>query len=161
MSDQISTALIPWKVLAGSAAFAFAAAARLQPQAMGEETPRPAEVKFDEMQQILIGEKSRTWVYQRTDVKQGTSEECKQGDVYRFAANHSVIWEHCENGHIKEDQQRWTLTQEGREAVLTINDQRYTLLLKQAPTGWWMKLRTPSESKTVPTIDKEYYYKEE
>jgi hypothetical protein len=161
VNRQIQTALIPWKVLAGSAAFAFAAPAYLQPRAFCEEIPRPAEVRFDEMQQILTGEKSRSWVYERTDVKQGTSDECKQGDIYRFATNHFVVWEHCESGHIKEDQQRWTLTQEGHDAILTINDKRYTVLFKQAPTGWLMKLRTPSDSKTVPTIDKEYYYKEE
>jgi hypothetical protein len=154
--------LCPWKVLAGRITLAFIIVAGLQAQSLAQQTPRPPAVKFDEMPQILTGETTRTWIYEHTDVIQGTSDECSQGDVYRFATDHSVVWEHCENGHIKEDQHRWTLSQDNRfNVILTIDDQRYTVLIKQTTTGWKLKLRKPSESKTVPTIDKDYYYKAE
>jgi hypothetical protein len=134
----------------------------IQVHGVSEQTANDPDGTLAQMAQRLTGGGSRTWVFTQIDITQGTSEDCTQGDAYQFNLNHSAVEEHCENGHLKKDEHHWSLGREGTlDVILTIDNQRYVLLFRQEPKGWSMKLRTPSASQTEPTVDKEYYYRQE
>ena len=122
----------------------------------------PENSDVSKITNILVGQSSRTWTYKETDLVQGTSEDCTEGDKYCFYPDHRVVWEHCVEKHVKRDTQHWSLSQEGEDrTILTIEGHNYDVLFKQVDTGWMMKLRMPSSSKTIATVDKEYYHKSE
>jgi hypothetical protein len=127
--------------------------------ANGQNQGEDPGVPLNEIEGRLTGGGVRTWVFQQEVVTMGGSDDCTQGDVFRFAADHSVIQEVCEKGKLRKDKRSWKFTGEGPlDVALTIGEEKYLVLFKQSGEGWLMRLRKPSDSKTQPTDDKEYRY---
>jgi hypothetical protein len=122
----------------------------------GEEGLKAAEQK-------LTGGTSRDWVFKQMRRTMGASDACQgNGEIYRFTADHKLIDEQCVDGHVKDQTHSWTLEKaEPLDLILKIDGKPFILLLKDESNGLSMRIRQRSESKTIPTIDKELRFETE
>jgi hypothetical protein len=134
----------------------------LELRSSGTEPSATPDQDVQSTESKLTGGNSRAWIYQRIDKTMGASDECHQGKIYHFAANHTVINEHCVDGHVKSDTHAWHVEKSGPlDLVLRIDGQAFILLFKSESTGMLMKLRRFGTSKPDPTTDEEFRFESE
>jgi hypothetical protein len=105
----------------------------------------------------LTGETSRDWVFQQVRTMMGSADRCTQGEIYRFKADGTLTVEKCIEGQLARETQRWTLERESPyDLRLTINGDPSTILFKTEAGAQLMILRKRSDSKTAPTVDREF-----
>ena len=105
----------------------------------------------------LTGGTSRDWVFQQVRTIMGSSDRCSQGEVHRFKVDGSVTVERCLEGQLARETKRWTLERETSfDLRLVIDGDPYTVLFRNDVGAQVMVLRKRSNSKTSPTIDREF-----
>jgi hypothetical protein len=115
-------------------------------------------LSVDEAEKKLTGGNSREWIYKHTSMKMSAPEDCSgEGEVYRFFADHHLVVDQCQNTKIVHTTRKWAIAQEGvLDIVLRIDNKPYYLLFKDMGITHSMILRERSDSKTVPTVDREF-----
>jgi hypothetical protein len=110
----------------------------------------------------LAGSVSQEWIFQQILMKLGASDECTQGEARRFYANHQLVIEKCESGHLTKTTHSWSITQEGPlDLVVTIDSERFYLLFRDDGKKHLMRLQSRSTSKTEPTREWEFRLSED
>lgn len=106
----------------------------------------------------LTGESSREWLGGDVKVWMGSDTVCTTGERYRFYNNKTFHRESCVNGQVKVSDGAWTLAQDGPiDMVLSIDGTRYLVIFFDAENHLQhMILRTRSESKVDPNVDREF-----
>jgi hypothetical protein len=121
-----------------------------------------AEEDLSTIEQKLTGGTSRDWVFKQMRRTMGSSDECTQGVVYRFASDHKLVDEQCVNGHIKSETHTWSLERQGPlDVILKIDSKPFVLLFKEEGNALLMRIRQRSASKTEPTVDREFRFEAE
>src|SRR5260370_28089423 len=80
----------------------------------------------DQLEKQLAGMKAREWVFARFDMFMSTSK-CKQGESYRFKADHSVTISSCVDGKVQEETLQWPVASDRLETRLKIGSTSYIL----------------------------------
>lgn len=106
----------------------------------------------------LTGESSREWLGGDVKVWMGSNTACTTGERYRFYTDKTLHRESCVNGQVKVSDGAWTLAQDGPiDVVLSIDGTRYLVIFFDGKDKLQhMILRTRSESKVDPNVDREF-----
>jgi hypothetical protein len=105
----------------------------------------------------LAGEVSRDWVFQQVRTIMGAADRCTQGEVFRFQTDGTLTAERCVEGRLARETRRWALERESPyDLRLTIDGEPSTVLFKTETGAQLMILRKRSDSKTAPTVDREF-----
>jgi hypothetical protein len=115
----------------------------------------------DQIAKQLAGKDAREWVFKRFETFMGSKNQCKQGESYRFKADHTVIISRCINGQVNDETQQWSIESDQLETRLKLGDVRYILKFWDTPRGHFMMLRTKATTKTEKTVDKTFQLAEE
>jgi hypothetical protein len=108
----------------------------------------------DEMEKRLAGAHAREWVFKKFETYMGAGNKCKQGESYRFKADHTVTISRCVNGEIHDEAETWSIESDQLETRLAIGTDHYILKFSDDNKGHFMLLRTKPRIKTEATTDK-------
>ena len=112
--------------------------------------------------QKLAGSTSREWIFEQIIERMGASAECTQGESYRFFSDGRLVVDKCEQGHLGETTHRWSMAQQGPlDLVMIIDGERYYMLFRDNGNAHLMRLQSRSDSKTRPTVDREFRLSED
>jgi hypothetical protein len=121
----------------------------------GQDTP-------DAVEKRLAGARGRDWVYKTVEMFMGPGNKCKQGESYRFKADHTVVISQCVSGLMHTDTQRWSIESvDPLETHVKVGGTSYILRFWDTPQAHFMALRTKAFDKTQPTIDKTFQLAED
>jgi hypothetical protein len=110
----------------------------------------------------LAGNHGRDWIYKTVEMFMGPGDKCKQGERYRFKADHTVVISQCIDSQMHTETQTWSVESvDPLETHVKVGDTSYILRFWDTPKGHFMALRTKFMDKTKPTIDKEFQLAEE
>lgn len=115
----------------------------------------------DQIAKRLAGVESREWVFKRFETFMGAGNRCRQGESYRFKADHSVIISRCVNGEVHDETQQWSIETEELDTRLKIGGVDYVLKFWNTSQGHFMMLRKKSRTKIEPTWQKTFQLAEE
>ena len=110
----------------------------------------------------LAGTHGRDWIYQKVVMFMGPGENCKQGEKYRFKADHTVAISRCVDKQMHTETQNWSIeSADALETHIRVGGSSFILRFWDMPNGHFMALRTKATDKTQPTTDKEFQLAEE
>ena len=106
----------------------------------------------------LTGTQSREWLAGDVKTWMGSDTSCTSGERYRFYADKTLRQENCSGGHIKTSDRTWSLSEDGPlDVALTIDGDHYLVIFFEGPDKLQhMILRTRSDSKVAPNVDREF-----
>jgi hypothetical protein len=115
-----------------------------------------------QVERRLAGARGRDWVYKTVETFMGPGNKCKQGESYRFKADHTVVITQCISGSMHSDTQKWSIESiDPLETHVKVGATSYILRFWDTPQAHFMALRTKAFDKTQPTIDKTFQLAEE
>jgi hypothetical protein len=121
-----------------------------------------AQDTTEQIEKRLAGPRGRDWVYKTVEMFMGPGNKCKQGESYRFKADHSLVISQCVSGVMHTDTQKWSIESvDALETHVKVGNTSYILRFWDTPQAHFMALRTKSFDKTRPTIDKTFQLAEE
>jgi hypothetical protein len=116
----------------------------------------------DQIEKRLAGSKGRDWVYKTIEVFMGPGDNCRQGEKYRFKADHTVVISQCINSQMHTETETWSIESvDSLETHISVGGTPYILRFWDTSKGHFMALRTKSTVKTIPTSEKEFKLAEE
>jgi len=115
----------------------------------------------DQLEKQLAGTQAREWVFQKFDTYMSAGKKCKQGESYRFKADHSVTISRCADGQAQEETMQWSIDSDPLETRLKLGSRSYILKFWNTPKGHFMMLRTKATTKAEETVDKTFRLAEE
>jgi hypothetical protein len=116
-----------------------------------------AHAATDSIADRLTGCSSREWVYKRVVRMMGSTDACSSGKTYEFSSDHMVAITEFTSGHLTVAHHKWTTATNGdKDIVLSIEGMPALILLfRDDGDSHFIRLRTPSGSRTVAVIDEE------
>jgi hypothetical protein len=116
----------------------------------------------EQIEKRLAGNKGHDWIYKTVEVFMGPGDTCKQGEKYRFKADHTVVISQCINSQMHTETETWSIeSADPLETHINVGGTSYILRFWETSNGHFMALRTKSMVKTVPTTEKEFKLAEE
>lgn len=124
--------------------------------------PCSAQDSVVQVENRLAGSHGHDWIYKAVVMFMGPGDKCKQGEKYRFKADHTVVITQCVNSQIHADTQSWSIESvDALETHIKVGDTSYVLRFWDAGQIHYMALRTKATGKTQPTIDKQFQLAED
>ena len=119
--------------------------------------PVHAADSVDQITKQLSGTRSREWIFVKFETFLGPGNHCKQGEIYRFRADHHVTISRCINGQVQDQILDWTISsQDALDTWIKIGDDSYLLKFWDTAQGHFMALRTRPNVKTEDVVDKTF-----
>jgi hypothetical protein len=116
----------------------------------------------DQVEKRLAGTHGRDWVFKTVEMFMGPANKCKQGESYRFKADHSVVISQCVSGVMHTDTQKWSIESvDPLETHAKVGATSYILRFWDTPRAHFMALRTKTIDRAKPTLDKIFQLAEE
>jgi hypothetical protein len=127
--------------------------------------PFSAVLSQDSLNQVakqLAGTRGREWIFVKFETFMGVGNHCKQGESYRFKANHQVTISRCVNGQVQNQTVDWTISSEDAlDTWIRIGDDSYLLKFWETAQGHFMALRQRPDVKTKFVVDKTFHLAED
>lgn len=110
----------------------------------------------------LAGSHGRDWIYKTVEMFMGPGDKCKQGERYRFKADHTVVISQCIDAQMHTETQTWSIDSvDPLETHIKVGSTPYILRFWDTSKGHFMALRVKAMDKTQQTTDKEFQLAEE
>jgi hypothetical protein len=125
-------------------------------------TVSTAQDTTGQIEKKLAGSKGHDWIYEKIVMFLGPGDKCKQGERYRFKADHTVVISKCVDSKLQSSTQNWSIQSvDALETHIDVAGTSYILIFWDNSNGHFMLLRTKSDVKVGATIDKQFQLAEE
>jgi len=120
-------------------------------------SPCYATSDVNEAADLLTGGNAREWVFVEWRLLMGASNNCIEGESYRFVNDSTVLIRECIQGKVTDTSKTWKLKQADQlDTIVEIGEEDFILMFKKVDKCHLMRLRKLAATKTTPTIDKEF-----
>jgi hypothetical protein len=110
----------------------------------------------------LAGSHGRDWIYQKVVMFMGPGDKCRQGEKYRFKADHTAVISQCVNSQMHTQTETWSIESvDPLETHIKVGDKSYILRFWDSSGNHFMALRTKAMTKGDETVDKEFQLAED
>lgn len=96
---------------------------------------------LDSAEKQLAGTQAREWILKRWVPFMGAGKRCKQGESYRFRADHTVTISNCVDGVVHDETEQWSIEGNELDTRLTVGVHHYFLKFWQTSKGHFMMLQ--------------------
>lgn len=117
---------------------------------VAQDTPAGVETR-------LAGSHGHDWIYQKVVMFLGPGDKCKQGEKYRFKADHTLVISQCVNSQMQTRTQTWSIESvDALETHIKVGGKSYLLMFWDSSGKHFMALRTKATVKGDETVDKQF-----
>jgi hypothetical protein len=114
---------------------------------------QPLELTPQGAREQLAGTQSRAWILKDVVSILGSTGQCSQGEVYRFASNRDLTVESCIDGKLQTKQRQWAIEEKDGNLVLRIDEKPYRIAFRKRGSAYEMLVRDLSDVKAAATTD--------